>query len=217
MKTAGIALACWLSGLGDYEVQPLKEAAPAALNEAVCAELAAEGVRILGAEGNPFADLWLRKSVPVQQAKEEPAIKFTALKPGTLVGAVRFHGEGSDFRAQKVAPGVYTLRYAVQPQDGDHQGTSDTRDFLALLPAADDSTPEPMEPKSAIEHSTKVSGKKHPAILYLAKVRAESGFPRLVQDKANERWVLQGEIPAAVDGAKPVRLGIVVVGKASDF
>jgi hypothetical protein len=195
----------------DFKVEALPEAAPAEVAETVRKELAPAGTRVLRGS-KPFVDFWFRGAVPTAGAVKAVGVLYPTLRQGGLVGVARFHAEGSDFKAQKVPPGVYTMRYAVQPEDGDHQGTTDSRDFLLLGPAAADSTAESMEVKDAIKASAKVNGKKHPAVLYL--VAGQDGtLPRVLTDKTADRSVLEIEVSA---GGKPLRLSIVIFGKAEE-
>ncbi len=55
---------------------------------------------------------------------------------------VRFPQGMSDYRGQSLPPGVYTLRYQLLPQDGNHMGVAPNPDFLLASPAASDSRPE---------------------------------------------------------------------------
>ena len=66
------------------------------------------------------------------------AVLFPVLAEGELLGALRFPGEGHDYRDQTIAKGVYTLRYGFQPVNGDHLGVSTYRDYALLVPAAKD-------------------------------------------------------------------------------
>jgi len=47
----------------------------------------------------------------------------------TLLGALRVHKTEIDYRKQKLKEGVYTLRLAYQPADGDHMGTAPNAEF----------------------------------------------------------------------------------------
>ena len=51
---------------------------------------------------------------------------------------LQFATEGHDYRDQPIAKGVYTMRYGLQPVNGDHLGVSTYRDYSLLLPAAKD-------------------------------------------------------------------------------
>src|SRR5436190_748173 len=124
----------------EYSVQLLKEKAPSEVAEALRAELPAAGHRILKGD-KPYMDFWLRAYAPAATEKAPLGVRFGDLKPWSFVGVVRVHGGASDFKNQKYPAGVFTLRNGIQPEDGDHQGTSESRDFLLLSPAAADTSP----------------------------------------------------------------------------
>ena len=90
-------------------------------------------------------------------------------QPGSLVGVIRFPGRGYDFRDQRMASGVYTLRYAQQPVDGNHEGTSITRDFLLMVKAEEDTSLEPMDNERLMEAAAEAAGTSHPAMLSLTE------------------------------------------------
>jgi hypothetical protein len=207
-----LALAFLAAPREEFSVETLKEGAPDAIAPAVRKELAPEGFRVLRG-GKPFVDFWFRTTAPTGDARQGLGILYGVLKPTGLVGAARFHGGSSDFKAQKFPAGAYTMRYGLQPEDGDHQGVTESRDFLLLVPAAADASPEAMDPKELNTMSAKVNGKKHPAVLYL--VGGQGGtLPRVVKEDVAERVIFETEVAAA--GGKPLRLSIVVVGKAPE-
>jgi len=196
----------------EFAVEPLKEGAPTEVAEAIRKEIAPAGSRVLRG-GKPFVDFWFRAALPTGEARGGLGILYGTLKPSGLVGVARFHGGGSDFKGQKFPAGVYTMRYGLQPEDGDHQGVTESRDFLLLCQAAVDASPDPVEAKDLNKLSAKVNGKKHPAVLYL--VGGQGGtLPRVVTEPAADRTLFEAEVPAA--GGKPMRLSIVVVGKAAE-
>ncbi|HVE38395.1 MAG TPA: hypothetical protein VNM14_00820 [Planctomycetota bacterium] len=201
-----------LAAREEFAVEALKEPAPSEVAEAVRKELAPAGSRVLR-DGKPFLDFWFRTTLPTGEARGGLGILYGTLKPTGLVGVARVHGGGSDFKGQKFPAGLYTLRYGVQPEDGDHQGVTESRDFLLLTPAASDPSPDLLDPKELNKLSAKVNGKKHPAVLYL--VGGDGGpLPRVVRDATADRSVFEAQVPAA--GGKLLRLSIVVQGKAAE-
>jgi len=202
-------LALFVAGSGDYAVEGLKDGPPAELSEPLRAVLSPSGYRVLGL-GKPAFDFWFRPALPTVEAKPEKGVRYGTLKQGSLVGVVRVHEGAVDFRAQKVAAGLYTMRYAVQPDDGDHQDLTDARDFLLLCAAADDPSPDPMELKPLIRQSAKLNGKKHPGVLFLASGQ-EGPLPRIRSQGNPAQVVFEAEVPGS--SGKPLRLTIVVVGK----
>lgn len=205
-----LPLGVTLLAASDYRVEPLGEGAPADVAEPVRKEFAPSGSRVLR-DGKPFVDFWFRAAVPTGENRG-PKILYPTLRQGGLVGIARFHGGGSDFKAQKVPAGVYTMRYAVQPEDGDHHDVTESRDFLLLCGASADGSPDPMVEKDLIKLSAKLNGKKHPAVLYL--VSGQGGaLPGVVTDRKADRSVFEAEVSA---GGKPLRLSLVIVGKVAE-
>src|SRR5438445_7607443 len=111
---------CTAALAADQKVDVLKEP-PAGLSSEVAAAINPSGFRISGKDG-VICDVWLAKVVPLKpKFKSSLRIKYP-FQPGELVGAIRFP-EGSkpnDFRGQALKSGTYTLRYGLQPDDGNH-------------------------------------------------------------------------------------------------
>jgi len=199
----------------EFAVQPLKEAPPSEAAEAIRKELPAEGHRILRGD-KPYMDFWLRAYAPASTDKAPLGVRFGEIKPGSLLGVVRVHGGASDFKNQKYPAGVFTLRYAIQPEDGDHQGTTESRDFLLLGPASADPTPGELGEKEAIKLSSKVNGKKHPIALWLVPPAEEGKGLRVVRNDMKETVAFECAVAEGKKDGKPLGLGIVIVGKAPE-
>ena len=124
----------------EYKVSVLKQAPPAATASAVRELISDQGFRVQDDKGQTLADIWLRKSIPGSEkpagAKEQ--VLFPFLADGELIGILEFPGEGHDYRDQPIAKGVYTMRYGLQPVNGDHLGVSTYRDYVLLLPSGKD-------------------------------------------------------------------------------
>lgn len=201
---------------GGYTLEALKEGPPQEVSEAFRKELGGEGLRIKDPGGKPFVDLWVRKALAqVEKPREELNVKLAAVEEGTLLGVARFHRKSTDYKGNSFPPGVYTLRRGVQPVDGDHQGTSETRDFAILCQAREDTALTPLHTEELVKLSVKGTGIKHPTVLWLVPAHApDAKLPRLVEDEERSTWTFELEIPAAEAGKSPLRLGIIVVGEA---
>ena len=70
--------------------------------------------------------IWFRAEIPVKATEEQikNGLTYHEIPEGTLVGALEFPTKFTDFRKQELPAGVYTLRFAVQPDIGDHTGTA---------------------------------------------------------------------------------------------
>ena len=140
------------------------DAAPPELTAAMSAALAPGSVTVKS--GDAQLDLWWVKAIALTKAPEG-APAWGDVGDGTLVGAIRVGAQWSDVRGYVVRPGVYTLRYARQPANGDHLGVSPNREFLLMSPAAVDTTPDPVGYKGAVDLSKQTVRRAHPSALSL--------------------------------------------------
>jgi hypothetical protein len=166
-------------------IPPAKE-----LAEPIRALLSDEALQVTSA-GKPVCDVWLRKELPLKAGTNPTkGVSYRDLPESSVVGAVRFHQPWSSFRKQKLKAGVYTLRFALQPMDGDHMGTAPYNEFLLLAPAAGDQKPDLLETKAMFQLSGKsLPGNSHPIVLLLFPNPQPEGAAQLV-DKGNDIWVL---------------------------
>ena len=137
------------------KVTELKQSPPDSVAAVVRDTLFAHGYRIQDGQGRTLLDLWLRKATPGSEKPAGPkgAVQFPFLADGELVGVLQFASEGHDYRDQPIARGVYTMRYGLQPVNGDHLGVSVYRDYSLLLPASKDQTVAAPSRKQLEEHT----------------------------------------------------------------
>lgn len=202
----------------DYGVEPLDQAAPAdELSPALAEKLSPTGFAVKSGK-RTLCEIWPCKSWPAAAGFKRSNTVIYPLEMGELLGVVRFARKSGDFRGQEIGKGVYTLRYALQPQDGNHVGTSDTRDFVLLVPADDDADPKPMSKAELFKLSPKAAGGTHPAMLSLLAPADSSGdAPEMVHDESRELWSLRFSNPTTTDGkAGKLTLQLVVVGRAAE-
>ena len=94
---------------------------PKELKDGVRDLLDAEAIQIQ--DGNQtVATIWFRKTLPSKAAPEQvkSGLTYREIPETTIVGAVQFAQPWTDYRKQKIAAGVYTLRLAFQPQNASH-------------------------------------------------------------------------------------------------
>ncbi len=216
-----VALASVETDQASMKVEALKEAPPKALGAAICGVLNAHGYRILDESGHPFMDVWLRKAIPssAKPAGPKGTVQFPFLSEGELLGACQFVAEGHDYRDQEIPKGLYTLRYGLQPVNGDHLGVSPFRDYALLLPAAKDNSLDLPPRKQLEERSAEAAGTSHPAVLMLLSSPSEElkKTPLMVHDSDKNTWSATLPLELLVKGqggslAYPVRLVVVGVG-----
>lgn len=127
-----------------------KEALPATLSKNLQPLLAPQSFRVNDASGQALLTFWIRKEIPLEATKDqiENGVTYREVVPGSLIGCLEVHQQWTDFRKQTIKPGVYTLRLAIQPMTGDHEGTAPHQDFCLLCPLKKTSAWRPSDWKS---------------------------------------------------------------------
>jgi hypothetical protein len=184
---------------------------PAGLAPPIAAKLGKAGVRVVVATGPVTLDFWWVESLALKAGSAPPS--WESVEEGALVGAVHITGDFRDIRGKVLKPGVYTLRYGIQPDNGDHLGVSPFRAFLLLSPAAGDNSPAPAGHEGAIELSKASIGGSHPGVWSIdPPVAKESALAIHKTSLGHEAVVM--EIPVTRDGkpAGTLRFGVVLIG-----
>jgi hypothetical protein len=193
-----------------------KTAPPKELKDGIRDLLDEQAILVL--DGNQtLATIWFRKVLPSQAAPEQikGGLSYREIPETTIVGAVQFPQSWTDYRKQKIAAGVYTLRLAFQPQNGDHMGTAPYNDFCLLSPAAKDGKPDTMEPKELHELSATAAGGTHPSVMLLFPNNKPEDQPNVIA-KPNATWVLSVKRPVDAKGMKAsLGFGLAVVGQTT--
>jgi hypothetical protein len=203
-----------------YKIEAHKEPPPATLGAAVRSSLTGEGFKVVDGQGKTYAELWFRKAVPASEKPGAPkgTVQFPFLSEGELLGALRFPGEGHDYRDQTIPKGVYTVRYGLQPVNGDHLGVSPYRDYALLLPAAKDTATADVAKKALEERSAESAGTSHPAVLLLLTAPASvTTPPGMARDEEKNTWGAVVPINLEVKGAggaTPWNVQLIIVGAA---
>jgi hypothetical protein len=200
-----------------YTIKEAESAPPKQLDKAVSDLLGPKSVQFLNKD-ELVAELWFRKEVPVTATPQqlEKGLTYEQIAETTLMGAIRIDKPVTDYRKQKIKPGVYTLRLGMQPMDGDHMGTAPDPYFLLVSPAAEDKKPGPMkDPKDLQDLSTKATGGSHPGVFLLVPVKDPGAEAKLVTMPGNN-WVLEKRLDATAKGQKgTLIIGLTLVGVSS--
>lgn len=193
-----------------------KTPAPKEVQEPIRKLLGERCVQLVSAKGDLLAEVWFRQDVPVNatEAQIKNGLTYAEVPEATVFGVIRFPKQITDYRKQKIPAGVYTLRLANQPMDGDHMGTAPYSEFLLLSPAADDKTPAPMEAKKLQEMSGKTTG-GHPGVLLLFPGKGAAATPKL-EKKEENHWVLLLLLEAkSGDKKATLPVGLTLIGVSS--
>ena len=213
-----VSSALW-SLVGSAQAESKLEAVaalPDGLSKEIAALMDAKGQTIVGKDG-AVCSVWWVKEVPMK-AKFKPTLSVKyPFAPGELIGVLQVQAKSkyTDFRGQEIKPGVFTLRYGQQPEDGNHVGTSDLADFLLAIPAAVDTDPNPIAAfKTLAERSSKTAGSTHPAIFSLLPAEKPVEKPTLTHDGDKDHTMLSVALPAK--GGTKIALRLVVIGKSGE-
>lgn len=187
---------------------------PAALAGPVRKLLADSALVVRGDNDEPIMRVWFRTEIPAQANADQVknGLTYREIPEGVVVGAIEFPRAFTDFRKQEIPAGAYTLRFAVQPDIGDHTNTAPHSEFCLMSPAEKDRTAEPVELKKLIELSSEVNEGKHPAVLLLFPNHAKDDGPK-VAGKGGGVWVVSVRRPVVAGETKTtLGFGITVAG-----
>ena len=198
----------------DYRAEPLAEMAPADdISAAIADTLAPTGTRIIRGTKTTYCDIWLCKQwATVADFKATPEVLYP-FSPGQLIGVARFSRKAADFRDQDVPTGVYTLRYAQQPVDGAHVGTSLTRDFLLVLSAEVDKSAKSLDYEDLVAHSAEAVGSSHPALFSMQR-GGDAKHPSMRHDEEHDWWIVQ--LAGKTRDNKPLPTEFVLIGVSAE-
>ena len=183
----------------------------ASVPAAIRAALDAGGSRLVRPDGSVLCEIWLRKSLPVGRVAAARGAAYPEMSESALLGVISLPNGGKDFRGQAIKPGLYTMRYELLPEDGNHLGVAPTRDFVLLLAASADTDPSAQyDFAQLVKLSAQAAGTNHPAAFVL--LAPETGaVPRTYQNP-DVFQVFAGAIHT--DGGKNVLIALVVKGQS---
>jgi hypothetical protein len=197
-----------------YKLEASSAPVPQDLSASMRGDFEGTAMQVTGASG-PFCEIWLRKSIPAAPTPDTSlGVNFGQIPQGALVGAIKFDAQGADYRNQPIKPGVYTLRFMLEPVNGDHQGVSPYRDFLLAVPAALDTSDATISTDDLLKLSRKASGTGHPSVWSLVPAdNAPATLPAIAhQQEDTDLWIVFFQAPLAT----PVKMGLAVVGHAAE-
>ena len=200
-----------------YSVEQIGAASEAeGVSDEIAQLISEQGFRVKKGTKRTVCELWLRKDLPIKPDFETSPTLLYPFTEGQLVGLLHYPRRGSEFRDQQVSSGWYTLRFALQPVDGNHVGTSPTRDFVLLVDAASDEFAENWDEKQLHEASAEVAGSSHPAMLCFQRP-SDGTETEVIHNESTDWWVLHLIAKCkAGDETKDLPIDLVVVGHAEE-
>src|SRR5438046_1163660 len=112
-----LLLAASTLALAAPKLETIGACGDASVPQAVRDVLAQQGYRVTFDDG-ATAEVWFRSQLTVAASADSAGIYN--LPESALVAVVSFAKPVRDYRGQNVPAGAYTLRYELQPNDGDH-------------------------------------------------------------------------------------------------
>lgn len=169
------AMLAW--GAGSYSIEPVTISS--SVPKSIANDLDPSGV-LLSTSGTGVKEeictiFWAKTTAAVALTKPSANLGYSSIREGALVGVIHLFREATedydvDFSNQKLKPGYYTMRYAVQPAGvGEHGPVPG--DFVVLSPISVDSDPERILSSDEMLHLGKLaSNGEEAARMQLARV-----------------------------------------------
>ncbi|PYT78731.1 MAG: hypothetical protein DMG42_00190 [Acidobacteria bacterium] len=200
-----------------YKAEALSEPPPSELAAPVRNAVSATGIRVTGPSG-ALCDIWLGKAVPGKaNAPQSLGVVFPQFAQGTLMAVIRFPNSVKDYRKQLIKAGVYTLRYALAPENGNHMGVAPQRDFVLASPAAADQDPSTLTIDQTLALSRKATGSNHPSVWSLAPPEDHpKSLPSVFHLDDGDLWLVEFQLPVQGGTGSPLPMALVVVGFAPE-
>lgn len=205
-----------------FSVKSFYKKPPSKLSASIRDELRNEGHTILR-DDKPIFEIWLRSKLPLKKKIDAPRNALNAIAQTRLIGAIAVLSDERDYRDDEIYEGIYTLRFDLRPEDGNHLGTSEHLFFAVLVEAENDRDLKKIaRSKQLSKASSKTSPNDHPVILSLFPVafkKVETPFKPSIQAPAPRHQAVRLSIdcvnPDGTD-AGSILFDLVVEGMA-DF
>jgi len=169
---------------------------PKELDAAIRVKLQSKAVQLLDGE-KPAYEFWFSSEIPAQSKPASTAKALDVIKETTLIGAVSVPAAKRDYRDDELPAGVYTMRFVMQPQDGDHLGTAEYLYFAVLVSSKLDTKPDGItDYKPLVKASAKSGSGDHPVILSLRPASADASETPTLHEPAPEHKSVRIKVPA---------------------
>ena len=198
----------------DLTLKVVDKIPPKELDAAIAGTLQKKAIQLLDGD-QPAYEFWFCAEVPLPSKPAAPAQSLDAVKPTTLLGAVAVPAARRDYRDDELPAGIYTMRLALQPQDGNHLGTSEFSTFAVLVPAKRDTKPDGIADfKALVKASSRDTTTDHPRFLSLRPPASAGGPTPTLVEPAPEHKSVRVKLPARTgDGQTELVFEVVYEGK----
>jgi hypothetical protein len=173
---------------------------PQAFDASIREVLQPKAVQLLDGD-QPVYEFWFRKTVPLKGKPESAEDALKSVTEATLLAAAVVTKSQRDYRDDQLYADTYTVRFSLQPQDGNHLGTAEFPYFVALVPVKLDKSLDAITSyKELVDASSQETATDHPIIMSLRPVGEVKGdYPRLHQPAPDHKSILV-KLPAQAGG-----------------
>jgi len=209
-----LSLGANLLNAADLALKVADKEPPKELDASIRAKLQSKAIQLLDGD-KPVYEFWFDAEVPLQSKPSSTAKALETVKQATLLGAVSVAGDQRDYRDDELRAAVYTMRFALQPQDGNHLGTAEFSFFAVLTPAKIDNKPDGIgDYKALVKASSKETSTDHPVILSLRPASSDDGDPPKLNSPAPDHKSVRVKVPAkAGEDKTAITFEVVYEGK----
>jgi hypothetical protein len=200
----------------DFVLKITDKPAPKEVSEGIRAVLQSKAIQLIDGE-KPALEIWPRAELPLKAKPASASDTLSALAETTLVGVVAVSEGGfRDYKDNDIPKGIYTARFGLQPQDGDHLGTAEFNYFLVLISADGDKELAGISQyKPMVKASGKLTSSGHPVIVSLRPApSSETGTPKLAEPIA-EHKAIRLKLPGKAGGGEKTDVALDVVYKGT--
>lgn len=200
LATASALLLAATSSQAAMTFKVAEKAPPKELSEAFQGKLQSKAVQVLKGD-RPVFEFWMAKSIPIPSKPDSLTKSLRAFSETAVVGAASVGDGQRDYRDDPIAPGVYTMRFGLQPQDGDHLGKSMYPYFVVLTPASLDPDPKGLSTfKEMVKASAKNKASGHPTVLSLFPASKPPGDHPEGTEPSPDNEAVRLSVPGTVEG-----------------
>lgn len=184
--------------MAENQIKVEEKAPPTDVPESILATLQSKAVRLFDGD-KPVYDFWFRKEVPLRSKPESPRKSLDAIRETTLVGLAVAHGNPRDYKDNDLLKGACTMRLGIQPEDGDHLGTSEFPYYLVLIPVKHDQEANGITRyKQMVKASGRETSTDHPVILSLWPVPSATAEAPKLTEPAPDHKSIRISVPGKV-------------------
>ena len=212
--TFALVLAATTGSAAALALKVVDKTPPKELDPSIAAKLQKSAVQLLDGDKAVY-EFWFVSELPLTAKPGSPAKALDSVKQAALLGAVSVPKALRDYREDELAGGVYTMRFALQPQDGNHLGSAEFLYFAVLVPSKLDTKPEGIaDYKAVVKASSKETATDHPVILSVRPPSSPDGDAPKLFEPAPEHKSVRVKVPARFGDEKTaVVFEIVYEGK----